>query len=89
LKRVAMSLVLRTLAQANRSTNSDHELLACFAESGDQAAIVARHTNLVLGVCRRTVSNQQDAEDACQAAFLLLAKKANCLRWQESVANWL
>jgi RNA polymerase sigma factor (sigma-70 family) len=44
---------------------------------------------MVLGVCRRVLPTVQDAADACQAAFLLLAQKAKAGRWQPSVANWL
>ena len=44
---------------------------------------------MVLGVCRRSLLHWHDAEDACQATFLLLARKAGSVRWQPSVANWL
>src|SRR5262245_34119283 len=85
-----LSLVSRTVL-ATQPTATDRELLRQFDEDGDQeafAALVRRHTGLVLGVCRRALPNAQDAEDACQATFLVLARKA-CGRWQESVANWL
>lgn len=70
---------------------SDRELLKRFVE-GDQAAfaaVVTRHTAMVLGVCKRVLHSPADAEDATQAVFLVLAKKAKGTRWQASAANWL
>jgi RNA polymerase sigma factor (sigma-70 family) len=71
---------------------SDRDLLARFGADRDEAAfaaVVARHTNMVLGVCRRTLPRAADPEDACQAVFLLLAQRARGTRWQASVAGWL
>src|SRR5206468_3926123 len=76
---------------APESTATDRQLLRRFADDGDQdafAALVRRHTGMVLGVCRRSLPTAQDAEDACQATFLILARKA-AGQWHESVANWL
>jgi RNA polymerase sigma factor (sigma-70 family) len=70
---------------------TDRELLAQFV-AGDQtafASIVKRHTGLVFGVCQRVLPTLQDAEDASQATFLVLARKARRNRWQPSIANWL
>src|SRR5580700_6222007 len=71
---------------------SDRDLLARYAQTGDQGAFTAvmnRHLAMVLGVCWRVLRLQEDAEDACQAVFLILAKKASSTRWRTSVANWL
>ncbi len=78
-------------AAAGTAPACDRELLERFA-SGEEAAFAAlfrRHGGMVLGVCRRALRNLQDAEDACQATFLLLSRKAASGRWQPSVANWL
>jgi len=71
---------------------TDRELLQRFAETGEQgafAALVERHGSLVLGVCRRVLNNAEDAEDAFQATFLVLARKADSPGWQDSIGNWL
>src|SRR5207248_7291186 len=71
---------------------SDRDLLARFVRDGDQSAfagVVARHAAMVIGVCRRALPRSVDAEDACQAVFWLLARKAARTPWQPSVANWL
>jgi RNA polymerase sigma factor (sigma-70 family) len=87
-----VSRLARALTKAETSTVSDCELLTRFVSDKDQAAfatVVARHTAMVLGVCRRSLFSLHDAEDACQAVFLLLAKKAGRTGWQSSAASWL
>ncbi len=91
-KRSAIIVGRVARAIVEKPESSDCELLRRFTDDGDQAAfaaIVHRHAAMVLGVCRRTLANTADAEDACQATFLVLAKKAETLRWQLSVGNWL
>jgi RNA polymerase sigma factor (sigma-70 family) len=84
--------VIRSAVGSDGSSDCDRELLGRFADAGDQAAfgtLFRRHSGMVLGVCRRALSNLQDAEDACQATFVVLARRAKSGRWQPSVANWL
>src|SRR5262245_55641658 len=84
---------LGKLAQVRRdSAATDQQLLASYVTSRDEAAfatLVERHGGMVLGVCRRFLRSAQDAEDACQATFLVLARKAASIRKQQSLASWL
>jgi RNA polymerase sigma factor (sigma-70 family) len=72
--------------------HSDSELLDRFVAQQDEAAfaaLVRRHGPMVFAVCRRVLHNVHDAEDACQAAFLVLARKAAAIRKRESVSSFL
>jgi len=84
--------VRKHLAGDHLKTLSDCDLLIRYSHGGEEAAfsiLVRRHAAMVLGVCRRVLRHEQDAEDACQATFLALARKARSRRWQENVAPWL
>src|SRR5688500_10656469 len=86
---------LRRLARPPRAPAGDPALLAAFAAFAarrDEAAfaeLVRRHGPMVLGACRRLLGHAQDAEDAFQATFLLLARKAGAVRWRGSAGPWL
>src|SRR5437588_7541541 len=71
---------------------TDGELLECYVARRDEAAfgaLVRRHGSMVLGVCRRVLGNVHDAEDAFQATFLVLVRKAGSVRPRDAVGNWL
>ena len=71
---------------------TDGQLLEFFINQRDEAAfavLVRRHGPMVLGACRRVLSNHHDAEDAFQATFLVLVRKADSIVPRGMVANWL
>src|SRR5262245_19722636 len=84
---------IRALAAVHtRRTCSDRELLQRFLDADDEAAftiLVERHGAMIQALCRRLLHDRHEADDACQAAFLVLARKARSLRKQESLASWL
>jgi RNA polymerase sigma factor (sigma-70 family) len=71
---------------------TDGQLLERFAARRDEEAfaqLMQRHGPLVLGVCRQILRHEQDAEDAFQATFLVLSRKAGSIRSAEALPNWL
>src|SRR5690242_11854342 len=91
-----MNSVLRQLRRVallnGGDAPSDSRLLEAFLTGRDEAAFEAllrRHGPMVLGVCRRVLGNRHDAEDAFQAAFLVLVRKAATIRPRDYVGNWL
>jgi RNA polymerase sigma factor (sigma-70 family) len=83
---------LRRLAAERVDNLSDAHLLDRFRTHQEEAAFTAllgRHGPMVLGVCRHLLRHEQDAEDAFQATFLVLARKAASIREGPSLASWL
>src|SRR5438309_3742740 len=84
---------LRKAVLTSRGGNlSDAQLLECYLTRHEESAfeaLVRRHGPMVLGVCRRILGNAHDAEDAFQATFLVLVRKAGSIRPRARVGNWL
>ncbi len=83
---------LRRLAASTGAEESDRRLLQRFTLDRDEAAfesLVRRHGSSVLGVCRRVLGDAHDAEDAFQATFLVLARRAASVVKRESVGCYL
>ncbi len=75
---------------------SDRQLIERFIAGRDSlaaeaafAALVARHGPMVLGVCQQLLGDRHDAEDAFQAVFLVLARRARSVRDPDLLSNWL
>src|SRR5262249_42876257 len=71
---------------------SDAELLTRYVEHRDTSAVELlawRHGAVPLGVCRRVLRHEQDAEDAFQAALLVLARKAGTVGEPAALPGWL
>src|ERR1700760_483986 len=83
---------LRCLLNRGATEATDESLLESFLKQRDETAfeaLVRRHGPMVLGVCRRILGNVHDAEDAFQAAFLVLAQKARSVLNTDALASWL
>jgi RNA polymerase sigma factor (sigma-70 family) len=89
----ALRLGHRLAGRADLDALTDRQLLERFAgPARDEAAfatVVRRHAPLVLGVARRVLGHDQDAEDVLQATFLVLARRAHSGPWRDGVGNWL
>ena len=62
---------------------------AALAAEAAIAALVARHGPMVLGVCRRALADPNDVDDAFQATFLVLVRRARSVRVRDSLGRWL
>jgi RNA polymerase sigma factor (sigma-70 family) len=83
---------LRRLALTAPDAASDGELVARFVRARDEGAfaeLLRRHGPTVYGVCRRVLRNGPDADDAFQAVFLVLVRRAGVIGDPVSVGNWL
>ena len=86
------NILLRHIRRLAVRREPDDELLRRFLEQRDQTAfatLVERHGAMVLSVCRSVLGHQQDAEDAVQATFLVLAGKAGSIYRRDGLASWL
>jgi RNA polymerase sigma factor (sigma-70 family) len=82
----------RTMLLRDGAGMTDGQLLEDYISRRDKAALAAlvrRHAPMVWGVCRRVLPNYHDAEDAFQATFLVLVRKAAAIASKELLANWL
>jgi RNA polymerase sigma factor (sigma-70 family) len=91
-----LSSVLRYIRKVVDGPNSDlvadSQLLGRFVSHQNEAAfttLVERHGPMVMGICRRILCNCHDAEDAFQATFLVLVRRARDIREPDRLANWL
>jgi RNA polymerase sigma factor (sigma-70 family) len=84
--------VHKTMLRQEAARLSDGQLLECYVRGREDAifdAIVRRHGPMVMGICRRILRNRHDAEDAFQATFLVLVRKAASIASRQLLGNWL
>jgi RNA polymerase sigma factor (sigma-70 family) len=82
----------RAVAAREAASMTDGQLLDCYLQTRDEGAfeaLVRRHGPMVLGVCRRVLRDPNEADDAFQATFLVLVRKAASVTPRDRVANFL
>jgi len=90
--RLATSFLERIFRGETVAGLSEWQLLERYLERRDEVAfeaLVARHGPMVLGVCRRMLTDQTDVEDAFQAMFLVLVRRARHLGPRDAIGPWL
>src|SRR5438128_98719 len=83
---------LNAVLQPAAPSVSDRDLLAAVVAGGNEAVfeeIVRRHGPMVWRVCRRVLGHRQDAEDAFQAALVVLLRRAGRIAKPDSLGSWL
>jgi RNA polymerase sigma factor (sigma-70 family) len=88
----ALEYIRQTASRGSGVESTDGQLLERFVAQRDEnafGALIQRHGPLVLTVCRRVLNNTDDVEDAFQATFLVLVRKAGSIAKRESVSSWL
>src|SRR2546423_1461190 len=94
-KRGVLGPIGRLFRTGTAAGLSDAQLLERFVRRHDEAAeaafaaLMERHGPMVLSVCRRILNDPHDAQDAFQATFLVLVRKAGMVRKRGSIADWL
>src|SRR5438132_9591895 len=89
---VPMLHQLRSLLARREGLTPDAELIQRYLDRREEmafATLVQRHGPMVLNVCRSVLHHQDDAEDAFQATFVVLATKAGAVRRRDGLASWL
>ncbi len=84
--------IKRIFDEGTPTSQSDEQLLTQFASAGDEvafAALVARYGQMVAAVSRNMLNDQNDVEDAFQATFLILVRRAGSIRQGEALGAWL
>jgi RNA polymerase sigma factor (sigma-70 family) len=87
-----LRLIRKVAAPRASESPGDSDLLDRFIAGQDEtafAALVRRHGPMVFGVCRNVLGNAEDAEDAFQATFVVLVRKARSISKRESLGSWL
>ena len=88
----ALQHVRHLLGGASGAAETDSQLLTRFVAHQDESAfrlLLERYGPMVMGVCRRLLGDAHDADDAFQATFLVLVRKADSIRDQDLLGNWL
>jgi RNA polymerase sigma factor (sigma-70 family) len=83
---------IRKAVRSDGAGLTDGQLLRSYLDQRDEAAfatLVRRHGPMVLGACRRVLGHVQDAEDAFQATFIVLARKGRRVADQQTIGGWL
>ena len=89
---IALDSMRRLFDSGTAVGQSDRQLLDRFIAARDETAfeaILRRHGPMVLGVCRRAIADQNDVDDAFQATFLILVRKAGSIHDRDVLATWL